>query len=109
MAKICIHQEQELREEHKCPDCDSIVHVLCVVFDKEIDKYVCRCKTKPSYLTEIDVTEDKQMAMVSTITQSTRDDLYLEIPREYFITKVQKINHKYRIDGGEDYKKLKKE
>ena len=45
--------------------------------------------------------------MVSTITQSTYEDLYKEIPRDYFITKNQKFNHKYRIDGGEAYTKLK--
>ena len=108
LGEKCLHPEQELRAEHKCPDCDNVVHVLCGVFDKERDKYVCGCKSKPSHLTEIDVTANEQMAMVSTITQSTREDLYLEIPRDYFITKNQKINHKYRIEGGEEYNKLKK-
>ena len=97
-----------MRAEHKCPDCDHVVHALCGVFDIDRDKYVCGCKTNTNHLTEIDVTANEQMAMVSTITQSTREDLYLEIPRDYFITKNQKINHKYRIDGGEDYKKIKK-
>ena len=60
-----------------------------------------------SHLSEIYVTANEQMAMVSTITQSTHRDLYNEIPRDYFITKNQKVNHKHRIDGGEVYQKLK--
>ena len=34
-----------------------------------------------SHLSEIDVTENKQMAIVSTITQSIHEDIYKEIPR----------------------------
>ena len=45
--------------------------------------------------------------MISTITQSTHENLYKEVPRYYFITKNQKVDHKYRIDGGEAYMKLK--
>ena len=62
-----------------------------------------------SHLDEVDVTASEQMAMVSTITQSTHKDVYKEIPRDYFVTKNQKVNHKYRIDGEEGYAKLKKQ
>ena len=103
-----LHPKQELCAEHKYPDCDPGVHALCGVFDKDRDKYVCGCKTNTSHLMEIDVTANEQMAMVITITHSTTEDHYKEIPRDFFITKNQKINHKYRIDGGEEYIKLKK-
>ena len=54
------------------------------------------------------MTANEQMAMVSTITQSAREDFNKEIPRNYFIIKNQKVNHKYRIDGDKEYMKLKK-
>ena len=49
------------------------------------------------------------MALVSTITQSTSDSLYKEIPRDYFVTRGQKINKKYALEGGEEYMILKSE
>ena len=59
LGKKCLHPEQELRAEHKCPDCGNVDHVLCGVFDKERDKYVCGCKNDTSHLAEIDVTANE--------------------------------------------------
>merc|ERR1740124_2156566 len=86
LGNKCLHPEQELRAAHKCPDCDHVLHALCGVFDKNRDKYICGCKNS-SHLTEIDVTPNEQMAAVSTITHSTREDHYKEILRDFFITK----------------------
>ena len=60
----------------------------------EIQDEMCGENKAPSHLSEIDMTVNEQMAMVSTITQSTHEDHYREIPRDYFITKNQKVNHK---------------
>ena len=54
-----------------------------------------------SKLTEIEYSKEV-MALVSTITQSTSDSLYKEIPRDYFVTRGQKINKKYMLEGGEE-------
>ena len=45
--------------------------------------------------------------VISTITQSTSDEDYSEIPKDYFVTKNQKVNKKYQQEGGEAYKDLK--
>ena len=52
---------------------------------------------------EIAISASEQLAMVSTITQSTNvsEAKYREIPRVYFIGKDQKINKKSKEDGGE--------
>ena len=40
-GKFCVAPTHELRNEHKCPKCNQIVHILCGVFDNTTDKYVC--------------------------------------------------------------------
>ena len=45
--------------------------------------------------------------VISTITQSTSDEDYKEIPKDYFVTKSQKVNTKYQQEGGNVYKDLK--
>ena len=104
----CLHPDHELRAEHTCPNCNNIVHSMCGTFDDITMKYLCGCNKGPRTITEIDVSVNEQMAQVSTITASTEEDTYKEIPRDYFITKNQKVNHKCRLDGGDDYIKLKK-
>ena len=48
------------------------------------------------------------MTLVSTITQSTTiDGTYKEIPRDYFVTKEQKINQQAKLDRGEQFVKLR--
>lgn len=47
------------------------------------------------------------MAHVSTITQSTADETYCEIPIDYFITKDQKRNKTSKLDDGEEFTKLR--
>ena len=37
----CINPRLELRNEHKCPECKQIVHIVCGVFDVPSDKYYC--------------------------------------------------------------------
>ena len=78
----------ELRPEHTCPDCKEIVHVLCGKYDKTRETYMCGCVSKKNVnVEEINITTGEQLAMVSTITQSTTasEDAYKEIPRHYFI------------------------
>ena len=99
----------ELRPEHKYPYCTNIVHVLCGTFDKERDTYTCGCVMwDSSKLTEIECSMEG-MALVSTITQSTSDSSYKEIPRDYFVTRGQKTNKKYMLEGEEEYRILKSE
>ena len=52
---------------------------------------------------EIAISASEQLAMVSTITQTTKEseEKYTEIPRDNFIGKDQKINKKSKEDGGE--------
>ena len=59
------------------------------------DKGRCYCK-------KIAIGASEQLAMVSTITQTTNESegKYREIPRDYFIGKDQKINKKSKEDGG---------
>ena len=37
----CKQPTMELRPEHTCPSCKLICHILCGVFDKATDKYIC--------------------------------------------------------------------
>ena len=95
--------------EHSCPDCNQIVHILCGSFDKSRDKYVCGCIANDDVaVQEINITIGEQLAMVSTITQSTTasEDNYKEIPRDYFICKDKKTNKKSKQDGGKEFTKL---
>ena len=106
----CRCEKMELRPEHTCPDCKKIVHILCGTFDKARDTYVCGCVRKGNVdVQEINITTGEQLAMVSTITQSTSapEDAYKEIPRDYFICKDQKINQKSKKYGGEEFAKLR--
>ena len=103
LGKNCKCSNMELRPEHSCPDCGKIVHVLCGSFDKTRDKYICGCLTKEDVtVKEIAISASEQLAMVSTITQTTNESeaKYREIPRDYFIGKDQKINKKSKEDGG---------
>ena len=38
----CINPSINLRNEHKCPECKEIVHIVCGVFDLPSDKYYCK-------------------------------------------------------------------
>ena len=54
------------------------------------------------------ITNSSQVTgVISTITQSTSDTNYKEIPKDYFVTKSQKVNTKYQQEGGDAYKDLK--
>ena len=48
MGANCTHPEQQLIDEHECPRCKKILHILCGDFDFETDKYVCKidCRKK---------------------------------------------------------------
>ena len=76
-------------------------HALCGVYDTDRDSYCCGYIEKQTLeVLEIDIEKREQMAMISTITQSTiLDESYKEIPCDYFITKEQKINQQAKIDG----------
>ena len=109
LGAACMHPGHELRPQHKCADCGNIVHALCGRYDEDRDKHICGCKETQPKLKEVNVDKREQMALVSTITQSTTlDESYKEIPRDYFITKDQKINKQSKLDGGEYFVKLRK-
>lgn len=104
----CKCPSMQLRPEHTCPDCGNIVHILCGKFDSKRDKYICGCiNDNPVAVQEINITTGEQLAMVSTITQSTAEESFLEIPRDYFVCKDQKVNMKSKKEGGESFKKLR--
>ena len=72
LGEKCKCPHMELRPEHTCPACNQIVHVLCGKFCKTRDKCVCGCvSNKTVAVKEININAGEQMAMVSTITQST--------------------------------------
>ena len=92
MGDKCKAPTLELRPEHKYPDCENIVQVLCGSFDKVRDTCICNCVMDDnSKLPGIECSRE-HMALVSTITQSTSDSPYKEISRDYVITKDQIIN-----------------
>ena len=110
LGEKCKCPNMELRPEHTCPDCNQIVHVLCGKFCKTRDKCVCGCVLHQSVaVKEININAGEQMAMVSTITQSTTasENNFKEIPRDYFICKDQKINKQSKLDGGEEFSNLR--
>ena len=86
--------EKELRPEHECPDCNQIVYVLCGVLDEVRDKYVCGCRDVK--MKEMIINSSQVIGIILTITQSTSNENYKEIPNYYFVTKHQKVNKKYQ-------------
>ena len=62
---------------------------MYVLYNTDRDLYVCGyVEYQTPQVLKVDIEEREQMAMVSTITQSTTlDESYKEIPRDYFIMK----------------------
>ena len=89
-------------------DCKIFVHVPYGSFNEKRDKHIRGCFLQDNEkLAEIEYSSKEHISLVSTITQSTSASSQQEIPRNYFITKDQKVNQKYKSEGGDAYKTLK--
>ena len=88
LGAACMHPGHELHPQHKCADCTNTVQALCGRYNEDCDKHICGCKENQPKVKEVNVDKREQMALVSTITQSTTlDESYKEIQHNYFITK----------------------
>ena len=129
----CIHPTGELRPCHKCSKCHKIVHALCAAIDTDTDEYKCKkCEDESenhdssSTDTESDnslekINDDDKSVMktmtvsvepmveeFTTITESVTDKSVKLKPKDYFVTKGQRVNSEMKlIDPGWESLKAK--
>ena len=86
------------------------MHVLCRLYNADRDTYLCGCVCdKTPQILEVNIEKREQLALVLTIAKNmTIDESYKDTPRDYFVTKEQKINQQAKLDGGEQFAKLRK-
>ena len=92
----------------KVTEIDALLSVKPIM-RREDDEVRDQAKIHEPQAIEIDMTQGDHMALVSTITQSTTDASYKEIPRDYFITRDQKINKISKERDGQSFVIMRKE
>ena len=113
----CKAPEQQLRPTHKCSICKEIIHIICAYKNLLTDETYCRncfpssegtsIQENNSGIDEISVNPTNLNCVISTITQSESDEDYRVIPRDYFITKDQKVNVNLQEKDADDWENLK--
>ena len=113
----CLHPTLELRPCHKCIKCHNIVHTLCAEIDPDTDEYKCKkCQDESenpdssstdtesdnssekikdddkSVMKTMTVSVEPMVEEFTTITESFTDKSVKLIPKDYFITKGQRVN-----------------
>ena len=100
LGSQCEHPDGELRPIHICTKCKKYVPQKCAIFDRELDELVCKVYTKANTseggsetsLVFNQIVPHNHKGQNGGYTAITDSEKMKVIPKDYFVTKGQRVN-----------------